>query len=353
MKIVYSYGVFNFFEKELKFIESQSMGEVEIVPINHRKFLDWPGDVSPLELDNFYRNGHTKLFDLYKHVEELCENADVFYVDHECVYHPDFILELSKKTYTVIYSGDDPESSYRRSKPYLYAFDHAFCYGVYHNANQKMTEKFLEWGAKRANFKPHGCMQEMYNHELTENDILKGERDIDLIFVGGYANYTRNDFLLRLKKHYKDKFQIYGGWGGFVGILSRIKNGYGLINIHKISNEQLFEKYKRSKIGINIHQSFGPCNLRMYELPMNGVMQICDNEKGLDEIFKLNEEVVSYSSYDEIIDKIEYYLDNDDLRRQIAINGFRKASRNYQFHQTFLDSLEHIKKGMKEKKYEN
>jgi len=41
---------------------------------------------------------------------------------------------------------------------------------------------------------------------------------------------------------------------------------------------------------------------------MNGVMQICDNEKGLNDIFKINEEVVSYSTYDEIIEKINYYL---------------------------------------------
>jgi spore maturation protein CgeB len=349
MKIVYSYGVFDFFEKELKYIESQSSGQIEIIPVNHRKFLNWPGDVSPLELDNFFRNGHTRLFELYKYIDELCEGADVFYVDHECVYHPDFILELSKKTYTVIYSGDDPESSYRRSKPYLYAFDHSFCYGVYHNDIQKMADKFLEWGAKRANFRPYGGMREMYNHNLSENDILTCERDIDLIFIGGYANTKRNDFLLRLKKHYKEKFQIYGGWGGIIGFLSRVKNGYGLIDIKKISNEELLNKYSRAKIGINIHQSYGPCNLRMYELPLNGVMQICDNEKGLSELFKINDEVVAYSSFNDLISKIDYYLQNDELRQQIAINGFRKANSEFKFHQTFMMSLEEIKKGILEK----
>lgn len=350
LTIVYSYGVYNLFEDELKIVENNSEDRYKIIPLNHRKFLGWQGDVSPLELDDYYRNGHDGLKKLYLQVTNLCKNADVFYVDHECVYHPDFILELSKTIYTVIYSGDDPESSYRRSKPYLYAFDHAFSYGVYHNARQKMTEKFLEWGAKKADIRPHGCWDNHFNHLLTERNILNDNRDIDLIFIGGTANYERYKFIVNLKRIFGRRFRIYGNWGGSIGFLSRIKNGYGSIFIKKISDEDFLKVYRRAKIGINMHQSYGPCNLRLYELPMNGIMQICDNKKGLAELYELDKEVVGYDTFNEAVEKIKYYLKNEDERKQIALNGYIKTKERYLFRTTFYDSMEKIISGMKEKK---
>jgi spore maturation protein CgeB len=265
------------------------------------------------------------------------------------VYHPDFILELKKRVYTVIYSGDDPESSYFRSKPYLYAFDHAFCYGVYHNEHQLMTEKFLEWGAKRADLRPHGCWSSSYDHSLDDGTIAKKERDIDIIFVGGAANRSRQDVLLKLKKTFGSKFHLYGNWGGVRGFCERFRKGYGFIPISKLPHMELLRLYGRSKIGINIHQSYGPCNLRLYDLPMNGVMQICDNLKGLSRIYRLGEEVIGYENIAEMHDQIRYYLAHDNERIRIAINGFKKAKEMYLFHTTFFKAMERIKQGMMEK----
>jgi spore maturation protein CgeB len=340
------------FERELKITETLSEGRYKIIPLNHRKMLGWASDVAPYDLDRMYRDKDPHLMVFYACVEKICKenHVDVFFVDHECMYHPDFILEMSRQFYTVIYSGDDPESSYRRSKPYMYAFDHAFCYGVYHNDRQKMTEKFLEWGAKRADLRPYGCMDRQYDHTLTEQDIIDAPRPIDIVFIGGRANKRRKDILLSLKDRYRRRFKLYGDWGGTKSVISSALHGHGLHFVKKLDADMFLPVYRQSKIGFNIHQSFGPCNLRLYELPMNGIMQICDNRKGLAELYEIGREVVAYDTLNDAIEMLEYYLAHDAERIQIALNGYRKAKSKYLFHITFYDAMEKIKAGMAEKK---
>jgi spore maturation protein CgeB len=353
MKVVYSFGVPTHLEehfiKDLELTQQYSDGRLEIIPFNHRKESGFSRDMAPWALDDLYRRKDPKLMSFYQKVIEVAKGAHVFFVDQECIYHPDFVKELSESVYTVLYSGDDPESSYFRSKPYLYAFDHAFCYGVYHGEDTKMADKFKEWGSRRAHFKPFGCEHYVYDANLTEDQVIREERDIDIIFIGGVGTDDRYKKLLQIKKRLGKKFRIYGRWGGIKGMLRRFVKGYGLFRVKEVSEQELIQLYKRAKIGINMHLSYGPCNLRLYQLPMNGVMQICDNKKGLSEIYKLDQEVVGYDTIDEAIEKINYYLEHDNKRRQIAAAGFRKAKSCYLFRQTFYDIMEHLDNGIKEK----
>ena len=86
---------------------------------------------------------------------------------------------------------------------------------------------------------------------------------------------------------------------------------------------------QRTKIGINIHNSTGPINLRTYYLPANGVMQICDNKSYLGKVFELNKEVVGFDTIDEAIELCHYYLMHDDERRKIAAAGWERVLLDY------------------------
>lgn len=346
IRVLYSYSQFdNYFNNEILLFENYFGSKYKIDTINHLKALNWSSDISPSELDKLYRSKDEMLFKFYSKIFELCKNYDVLYVDHECVYHPDFILELNKIIYTSYSCGDDPESSYIRSKPYLYAFNHSFCYGVMHNEKQTVVEKYIEWGANKADWRPHGYMNELKSN-VSKNELFSIEKDIDLVFVGGYANPERNRFILSLKKHFGKKFHLHGRWGGFIARLSRIRNGMPGNKITSVSNKEIKNLYLRSKIGINIHQSYGPINLRMYELSANGVMQICDNEKGMSRVYNVGEEIICYkqNNIDEAMDKIKFYLDNEEQRALIANNAYEKTIKNYSFQKCLYDSLEKIRK---------
>lgn len=119
--------------------------------------------------------------------------------------------------------------------------------------------------------------------------------------------------------------------------------------MNELPPEGLAALYKRSKIGINIHDSFGPINRRLYELPANGVMQICDCPDGLKDVYEVGKEVIGYSSIKEAIELIRYYLEHDDERKQIARAGFRRVMKDYK-RATVLDiACQKIKMGMIDK----
>lgn len=276
------------------------------------------------------------------------------------VYHPEFIRSLKETgIYNAIYSGDDPESSDFCSKPYVSAFDHSFSFGINFDKDTKITEKFLKWGARRADWWPYGVRTDMYDPALTESDIYNKERDIDLVFVG--TPWLKLERLAKLKKAFP-QMKIYGqrylktilGCG-----MNAMKNGKfpkvalyaamaGLGGAKEIPAEELVPMYQRCRIGINIHLSFGPSNIRMYQLPANGVMQLCDCPEGIGEVFEVGKEVIMYHSIEEAIELIKYYLNDDEERKKIAEAGYKKVMKDYKGITTFSKALDIMKKGMLE-----
>lgn len=376
MKILYAWEHPN--KKVRSFIEAGIKEKInvgyDITPINYNEELDIERPWSPYELSKLYHNKNKKLCKLYDKIKNLAKTHDVFIVNYGNVYAPEFVKSL-EDIYTVLVSGDDPDSSDFYSKPYVHAFDHSFSWGVNFDDNTKITDKFLEWGAKRVNWWPYGFRSDQYDPKLTVEDICNKERDIDVAYVGS-AYPEKALRLLRIKKEFP-KMRIYGrGWGwksllrGSIRKISQVvkkkefpgARSYGrnwgggstltLIKefglIRELPMDRLVPLYQRSKIGINMHMSFGPSNVRLYQLPANGVMQICDCSEGLSQVFEIGKEVVTYHSIEEAIELIKYYLENDDERKKIASAGFKRVMKDYRRITTFSKAIEKIKKGMLE-----
>ena len=106
--------------------------------------------------------------------------------------------------------------------------------------------------------------------------------------------------------------------------------------------------YQRAKIGINVHNrgDYTVGGYRLFDLPANGVMQISDGEQYLEKFFSVGEEVVSYRDVNELIDKVKYYLDHDEERENIALNGFRRVRKDYRIADLLMKAGDNIKKGM-------
>ncbi len=57
----------------------------------------------------------------------------------------------------------------------------------------------------------------------------------------------------------------------------------------------------------------------------NGLLTFSDRDFSLDELYEEDKEMIFYSSVDELIDKLKYYKEHDDVRRKIAQAGWQKA----------------------------
>lgn len=256
-----------------------------------------------------------------------------------------FLDKFKKYTYAACYFGDDPEGCETTSKYYVKNFQYAFCGGVYFDKKTKISEQYLRWGARKSKFVPLGANTTKYATSVNDFNY----RNVDVVYVGG-AYLKKIIRMFKLKKHFGERMLIYGRGWNYHGknifkkiIVKMIKGYYKISEINELPADKLVDLYQKTKIGFNMHMSYGPSNLRMYELPMNGVMQICDCEDGLKELYEINKEVVTYESVNDAIRKIEYYLKNDKERIKIAKAGYERAKNNYKIEQSFRVIISEIK----------
>jgi len=325
-------------------LSSLSCKEYEVIPFNFFEILKQDA-TDAYTLDVLYREGNLNLRELYSQVAELSNDIDVLMVSSYNIYHPDFLKSL-RSVYKVLFVIDDPQSAYKRTVPYVHAFSHAFCVNIMYDEKTREVDKLKEWGAKRADWAPILAFQ--YDPNITEQEILNKEKDIDLIYVGGMYR-SKIDRILRFKKAFGRRFKLYGKKWGLKATVYGIIKEKTWVFARYLPVELCVPTLLRAKIGINMHETVELGNTRLYMLPLNGVMQICDCPESVGEVFEVGKEIIAYKNIDEAIDLIRYYLEHDEERKEIALAGFHRARRDYTIHKIFHNRImKKVKEGMLE-----
>ncbi|HEV8631944.1 MAG TPA: glycosyltransferase [Thermoanaerobaculia bacterium] len=271
---------------------------VSLAPEPAGRRLDWP------IIEEHWRRGDRALLRMYEEVARQAEDFDVFLNYNGTSLHPDFVAQLP--TFNVYACWDDPESSALLSRPVAFAYDLCMV------GNVAEVARYREWGARAARFWPMGFHADDYDPSLTRDQILGGERDVDIALLAERKSKFRRQRLDAFVAAFPAAHCFGLGWPrGFLAEAERVP------------------LFQRTKVGPNFHNSTGPINLRTYSLPANGVLQVCDNRAHLGEIFRVGEEVVGFDRVDEAIDLCRYYLAHDDERRRIALAGWQRALRDY------------------------
>ena len=293
-------------------------GGVEVEPFCLT--LDAPGPrLSWRELDGMWKNGNETLFTLYSDLITKCQDFDVFINWNGINLHPEFVKILP---ITKIFSCyDDPESSEDLSKPVANAYDLCLV------GNIAEVETYRSWGINNVEFWPLGFFDGECDRSITKEQIYSVERDVDVTIVCERASEWRQERLDKFSNAFPQGKYFGRGW----------PNGF-------LDEEEKLPLYRKTKIGLNIHNSTGPINFRTYMLPANGVMLLCDNKSFLGKLYKLGEEAIGFDTIEEAIELCEYYLKNNEERQKIAAAGRERALKDYNELSVFKSGLEHIKK---------
>lgn len=258
----------------------------------------WP------RLDVYWKLGDRRLIGLYERLLKKVAGYDVFINFNGINLHPEFVTKLP--VYSVFSCFDDPESSSLLSQPVAKAYDLCMV------GNIAEVPRYVEWGAKNSYYWPIGFKDTDYDSTIGTSQIAGNKRPIDVVFLGEKINQWRKDRIEEYASHFPQGAFYGKGWSS--GFLPESKR---------------LPMLRKSKIGINMHNSTGPVNLRTFYLPANGVMQICDNKSNLAKIFKLDKEAVGYNTVAEAVAKTNYYLVHEKERAQIALNGWKRALDEY------------------------
>jgi hypothetical protein len=176
-------------------------------------------------------------------------------------------------------------------------------------------------------FRAQGIASEYFKiafDPIVLNDIGQMEKTHTCTFVGGIspAHTERLAVLEKLAKNTDIQFYGYGK--------DDLKKSSPIIDKHlgEVWGLDMYRALAQSRITVNIHIDVAENNannMRLFEATGCGALLLTDMKDNLFELFKIDEEIITYRNSDEAVEKIHYYSARPEEARAIAIAGQRRT----------------------------
>jgi hypothetical protein len=211
-------------------------------------------------------------------------------------------------------------------------------YDMVLSALQPIVEELNHKGM-RAHWVPLGF--DLRNWEDFKSE--SSNRSIDVSFVGSISRLQKMTLpLMRRISERVDSFSVYGPRESGKALAD-----HGLQDLYRGTawGSQMFEIFAKSKIVVNRHGEIAKghaTNMRMYESTGMGALLITDATKNLEELFKVNEEVVTYEDPDDAAEQIVKLLSNQSEMQRIAMQGQKRTHTEHTYAQRVQTILEYV-----------
>lgn len=265
----------------------------------------------------------------------LCQKVkpDILFTTKGVIIYPETLVEIRAmgvKTVNWFFENIDPPN-YKG----WFLKTHQY-YDYFFNYDPMIAEKFKSFSTN-LRYLPVAVDPDFYKvGSLTERE--KELFSCDVCFVG--ALYPERERLLAEVKKMGINLKIFG-WEGW-SKSSLAGNYHGHLSIKGIA-----KAYSLAKISLNsnLQPQNGGVNLKTFEIPAAGGFQISDSQPDLKNLFELGKEVEVYENTGELLNKIRFYLSNEDKRNQIALAGYRRVLKGHTLNQRVKKILEVVKTG--------
>ncbi|AAK80135.1 spore maturation protein CgeB [Clostridium acetobutylicum] len=236
-------------------------------------------------------------------------------------------IKNNTKTILVNWFCDDQWRFESTSIKWCWCFD--YCVTTY----KKAIVKYKELGYENIIFSQWACNQ--YNYF---------KRDIpfkyDVSFVG-QPHSNRREIINKLKQKGIEVACFGYGWNE--------KDP----NSSRISQDSMIDVFNSSKINLNLSNSShldAPQQIkgRNFEVPACGAFILTSDVEGLSHYYEIGKEVVVYSSFDDMVDKIKYFLINEEKRRTIANAGYIRTIKEHTYENRLNDIFKIVLKDGKD-----
>lgn len=203
-------------------------------------------------------------------------------------------------------------------------------------------KRLFRQGVQQAHYLPLAADPEIHLTQ-TLDQTEQHEFGSDVSHVGaGYLN--RRKVFSSLTEY---DFKLWGsGWEDSRSLESVIQR-----NGERIPTEETVKIFNAAKININLHSSpfhYGVnpdgdyLNPRAYEIAACGAFQLCDKRGLLKESFTDGSEIVTFSSTGELRELINKFLQEGELRKQIAHQSQERVLQQHTYRHRMQEVLEVI-----------
>ena len=250
-------------------------------------------------------------------------------------FQPDFILILDGTNISL-----PVQKFLARYKIILWLWDSFKRFDVLKNLVQIAAEIFCfeyediknlrEEFSKSAYYLPLGVNEKIYYP-------AECERDIDISFVG-WTSKERLEILEKVCKFAVEKNLSVKIGGPFhdnkyfwkkILFRRRQKNLAQFLENRIFKPAEIAELYRRSKICLNInvseHHSLNP---RTFEICATKSFQLMNSGQNSHGLINLETDLATFDGAADLLEKIEFYLANDELREKIALAGYNSVMKN-------------------------
>jgi spore maturation protein CgeB len=174
--------------------------------------------------------------------------------------------------------------------------------------------------------------------------IAAAEPEYDVVHVGGYGpiHNDRNRLLEEIAKHTPVLFWGYGA--------DNLAHDSPILQNYRGESwgAHRYAVFRKSKIVItkHIHSVANKyCNnMTLYEATGCGCLLVTDHKSNLHHLFRPGEEVVAYTSPEDAVEKIRYYLHNETERKHIALTGQERTLKEHSYYHRMQELLHIIKR---------
>lgn len=186
-------------------------------------------------------------------------------------------------------------------------------------------DDFRKIGARRVELLRSWYVPEL-NHFVSLSEIDKVKYDCDVVFIGHYENDGRLEYLEEIVKA-GYKLRLFGPGYEWNSLLAKSVVLKHLAPVYLVWNEDYNKALCGAKIALCFYSKLNrdTYTRRCFEIPAAGTLLLSEYSDDLASLYQAGEEVDMFKTKQEMIQKINLYLDNDDLRRRVAANGNQRV----------------------------
>jgi FkbM family methyltransferase len=177
------------------------------------------------------------------------------------------------------------------------------------------------------------------------SQLKDGEKTIPISFVGSF--YATHSKRVEWLEYLCSRLQVKV-WSPHTNYLLGILDASPVFRSYVGSawGIEMYQVLRDSFLTLNHHSNFPlyANNLRLFEATGVGTLLITDWKKNLHEMFEPGKEVVAYHSPAECAELIQYYLEHENERREIARAGQRRTLREHTYYQRMQELVDIVQK---------
>lgn len=198
---------------------------------------------------------------------------------------------------------------------------------------KEFVNKFRENGIKSE------LMRLAFDADIIQH--LDNKKSIEVSFIGGLSKKTHSRRVSGLEYVLKSGINIkVFGYGLRRYLLPFLNSPLLKVFCGERWGIEMYRTLNNSKISLNFHidiaQGFGG-NMRLYEATGCGSMLMTENTPDMNQLFEAGREIVVYDNFDDLVDKIRYYLVHEKELESIAKAGQKACIERHGYDKRILE----------------